>query len=132
MYLKFLIGQFKHLYHCVVHDPIPVYLNPKDFNKVTEESKSFWKEGVDVGGSICKKCYWKFEHRKKSEEESADTLPNDSNVWICLSDSFLEPPATSTWNSEHSKTRLGNISKNSSKESKLGDDLGYINGSKCN
>ena len=46
-----------HLYECVVHEPKPKRFTANDFkkppNKVTEESKSFWKKEVEVGGCIC-------------------------------------------------------------------------------
>ena len=73
-----------HLYVCVVHEPHSVKLSATYFkkppNKVTEENKSFWKEEVEVGVSICKKCYWKFDHRPKGEKGLVDTSSNNSNV----------------------------------------------------
>jgi hypothetical protein len=73
-----------HIHQCVVHEPNPVYLRPNCFkkpsNKVTEGNRLFWSKNVVVGGSICKKCYWTYEHRKKSEKESLDILQKDSNV----------------------------------------------------
>jgi hypothetical protein len=75
-----------HIFECVVHEPKPQRFNPNYFkstpNKVTEGNRLFWSKNVEGGGSICKKCYWKYEHRKKSEEESLDILPKDSNVCI--------------------------------------------------
>ena len=94
-----MIGLMFHKYQCIVHTPNSVYLNPKDFktppNKVTKENKSFWKKEVEVGGSICKKCYWKFNHQQKAEEGQVDISPNNSMVCIYLFDSFLGPPDTS-------------------------------------
>ena len=77
-----------HIYQCVVHEPNSIYLQPYHFkkppNKVTEGNKCFWSKDVELGGSICKKCYWKYEHRQKSEKESIDILPKDVNVCIWL------------------------------------------------
>ena len=52
-----------HAYQCVVHEPTPVQLSQSYFkkppNKVTEGNKGFWSKDAELGGSICKKCYFK-------------------------------------------------------------------------
>ena len=79
-----MIGQFMHKYKCIVHQPKAVFLNPKDFknppNKVTKDNLAFWMEEVAVGGSICKNCYWKFNHQPKAEKGRVNIAPNGIRV----------------------------------------------------
>lgn len=75
-----------HVFQCVVHEPKPVRLDSNSFkkppNKVTEENKDFWSKDIEVGGSICKKCYEKYRDREKPLKALGDILPNDSMVCI--------------------------------------------------
>ena len=85
-YLKCRLVEMAHVYKCVVHEPNPVLLSPNYFktppNKVTEGNKGFWSKDVEVGGSICKKCWNKFANRPKDEIRRVDIFSKDSMV--CL------------------------------------------------
>ena len=83
-----------HIFECVVHDPNPIRLSQNYFkkppNKVTDGNKCFWSKNLEVGGSICKKCWNKFANQKFYKTLQVDILPNDTNVCIYLYYSFLE------------------------------------------
>jgi hypothetical protein len=75
-----------HIFECVVHEPKPQRFKPNYFkstpSKVTEENKCFWSHEVEVGGSICKKCWNRFANQKFYKTLQVDILPKDSNVCI--------------------------------------------------
>ena len=75
-----------HVYKCTVHQPKAVFLNPQDFkkppNKVTKDNISFWKEGIEEGGSICKICYDLYAQRNNNQKQRLAISPNDIKVYI--------------------------------------------------
>jgi hypothetical protein len=67
-------------------EPKQQRLNPNYFkstpSKVTEENKCFWSHEVEVGGSICKKCWNKFSNRARDQMRRGNILANDSKVCV--------------------------------------------------